>query len=298
METSESGIAVIGPGAIGGAVAGALVDAGHEPVIAARTHFDDLRVEHPAGSVEAAVAVQTSPDAVERSADVIFLAVKAHQTATAAPWLDALAGPGTAVVVLQNGVEHRERLAGICGPGVEVIPAVVNLPARRLEPGVVRVGGPARLTLERTAQADEAASLFDDSFLRAKAVDDWLTPAWTKLVLNAASGGLCVLTRTDNTVFADPAAQALARSLMAEVIQVGRAEGAHLPDDLPDRIFEGLTRHANGHMASIVVDRIEGHATEWQARNAVIGRIAERHGIDVPINRMLTDLIRLGEPEA
>jgi ketopantoate reductase len=46
-----------------------------------------------------------------------------------------------------------------------------------------------------------------------------------------------------------------------------------------------------------VVDRIEGRATEWDARNAVVERIAKRHGIEVPLNRLMTTLIRLGEPD-
>ena len=49
-------------------------------------------------------------------------------------------------------------------------------------------------------------------------------------------------------------------------------------------------------MASIVVDRLAGQPTEWDARNASVLRFADAHGIDVPINRLLTTLIRLGEP--
>ena len=294
---SSHSVALVGPGAIGGAVAGALFEAGHEPVVAARSGLERLIVEHPGGRIERDVEVTVDASDVS-PVDVVFVAVKAQHSEDARPWLDALVGAGTTVVVLQNGVEHRSRFEPLVHAEAAVVPCVINLPAKRAAPGHVVVGGGARLTMEGSDAGHTAASMFDGSFISARAVDDWLTPAWTKLVLNAASGGLCTLTRPDNLVFLDEEARALAVEVMREVVAVGRAEGAALDDDLPDRIVEGLLARAGGHMASIVVDRIAGQPTEWQIRNEVVGRIAARHGIDVPLNRMLTTLIRLGEPPA
>lgn len=291
-------IAVVGPGAIGTAVAGGLIEAGHAPTLCVRSDaFDEIVVDHPAGQVRSGVQVRTSPDSCE-PAQVVFLAVKAHQSTAARPWLDALVGDATTLVVLQNGVSHRERIEPLVPDTAQVVPAIVNLPAQRSAPGVVAVGGRSRLTFDASPGAVDAAALFDGSFVSARAVDDWLTPAWTKLVLNAASGGVCTLTRTDNLVFHDPEARRLAVAIMHEVAAVGRAEGAELAVDLPDRIIDGMLERASGHKASIVVDRIAGRPTEWQVRNEAVVQIAERHGIDVPLNRMVTTLIRLGEPPA
>ena len=288
-------VAVVGPGAIGGAIAAALIEAGHDPVLCARTGFERLIVDWPDGSIDRAVDVLTDPTEAP-AVDVVFVAVKAHHSAAAKPWLDALAGSGAAVVVLQNGVEHRARFEPLVHPDAEIVPCVINLPGDRKAPGQVTVGRVARLTLERSAGAERAAALLDGSFVTTDVVDDWLTPAWTKLMLNAASGGVCTLTRTSNLVFQDAEARTIATDVMREVAAVGRAEGAVLPEDLPDRVIEGMQQRASGHMASIVVDRINGQPTEWDIRNAGVARFAERHGIDVPLNRLLTALIRLGEP--
>lgn len=294
---SSSRVAVVGPGAIGGAVAAALFEAGHEPTICARTAFDRLVVEHAGGVIDRPVSVATDPATVA-PVDVVFIAVKAHHSAAAKPWLDAIAGSGSTVVVLQNGVEHRSRFAPLVRPGVNVVPCVINLPGRRSEPGRIAVGKVARLTLERLPGALPAATLFDGSYVTCDVAEDWLTAAWTKLMLNAASGGVCTLTRTDNLIFGDREARDIAVAIMSEVASVGRAEGAYLADDLPERIIDGLVTSASGHLASIVADRIAGNPTEWDIRNAVVARLAERHGIDVPLNRLLTTLIRLGEPAA
>lgn len=297
MSGDARSVAVVGPGAIGCAVAAALIVAGHEPTLCARSAFDRLVVDWPTGDVDRRVTVFTEPPSVE-PVDVVFVAVKAHDSAAAKVWFDALVGPGTAVVVLQNGVEHRTRFEPLVSPDGAIVPCVVNLPGIRHEPGRVTVGRVARLTLERSPAAERAAVLLDGSFITADVVDDWLTPAWTKLMLNAASGGVCTLTRTDNLVFHDEEARAIAVQVMREVATVGRAEGADLPEDLPDQVIDGLLARASGHMASIVVDRINGRSTEWDIRNAVVGRLADEHGLEVPINRMLTALMRLGEPPA
>ncbi|MGI9596792.1 MAG: ketopantoate reductase C-terminal domain-containing protein, partial [Acidimicrobiales bacterium] len=62
-------------------------------------------------------------------------------------------------------------------------------------------------------------------------------------------------------------------------------------------ILDRVASAAGGHLSSIAADRLAGRPTEWDARNGVVGRIATRHGIDVPLNEWLTALIRLGEPE-
>lgn len=290
-----SRVVVIGPGAIGGAVAGALVSQGHEVVIAARTPFDELRVVHPNGAVVAPARCVPEPD---DSLDpvAVVLAVKAHQTQGAAEWLAAATSGGAPLYVLQNGVEQEATVRPFVGPGVRVLPTVVNLPAHRVAPGHVEVTGGATLTVPATGD-DILGDLLDGSFVRLKTVDDWTTPAWIKLMMNASLGGVGALTQKDNRVFSDPEARALGEALMEEVAAVGRAEGAVIADDLPAQMIDRVQAAAGGHASSIVVDRRNGNPTEWEVRNAAVGRIGRRHGIDTPLNDLVTTLIRLGEPE-
>jgi len=287
---------VLGPGAIGGAIAGALVHAGHEPVLATRSPFDRLVVTTPATEVDAPVHALTDP-ADASPADLVFVAVKAHQTASVTPWLDALVDASTTVVILQNGVEHVERFAPLVANGAVLVPAVVALPALRSAAGRIAVSSTSRITIPSGNGAAAVSAALGSSFVRVVESDDWITAAWTKLMLNAASGGICVIAGRGNGIFAeDDEAVAMAVRLMEEVALVGRAEGAELADDLPEQIMAGLLARAGGHLSSIVVDRINGVPTEWDARNGVVARLAARHGIDVPLNRLLTTLIRLGEP--
>ncbi|MEM9133274.1 MAG: 2-dehydropantoate 2-reductase [Actinomycetota bacterium] len=294
--TSPS-IALIGPGAIGCAVAGGLVETGRPPVIAARRQFDHLHVTYKGGEIAAEVTVHTDPVAAG-PAEVVVLAVKAHQTADAVPWIEALVTPTSTVYVLQNGIEHVERVTPLVPAGAVVVPVIINLPAIRSAPGVCAVGGRSRLTIPTGLDGGLFAELLAPSYIDVIETDEWPKAAWTKLMLNAALGGLCTLTRTDNRIFEEvPELVELAVAVMEEVIEVAAADGVELDAELPRQVISGLLSAASGHLASIVVDRLQGAPTEWDARNAVVGRMGRRHGVDTPRNDMLTTLIRSGEPD-
>ncbi|MEZ5228389.1 MAG: 2-dehydropantoate 2-reductase N-terminal domain-containing protein [Acidimicrobiales bacterium] len=63
---SDTRTPVLGPGAIGGAVAGALIEAGHEPLLAVRTRFESLVLTTPEMSLEAAVQTLHDPEQASR----------------------------------------------------------------------------------------------------------------------------------------------------------------------------------------------------------------------------------------
>ncbi|MFM9863513.1 MAG: 2-dehydropantoate 2-reductase N-terminal domain-containing protein, partial [Micropepsaceae bacterium] len=254
-------IAVIGPGAIGCAFAAAALQAGHAVSIAARTRFAALDVTYPGGRVQGAVRALSLGET--KPFPVVMLATKAHQTAEAAPWLAALCRQGTMLAVLQNGVEHIARVQPLVPSGVEIVPAMVACPSDRVSPGVAHVTGPARLDVPPGEASVRFQCVFDGSFAEVRIVDDWLTSAWGKLVLNAVGGGIGVLTRRGNEVLQDEGIARLYRALAAEVAAVARAEGAKLPDDIGERLYAMISRGPHLHMGSIVVDRLNGRATEW-----------------------------------
>lgn len=290
-------VAIIGPGAIGGSLAGALIEVGHDPTLIVRTPFERLRVEWPAGEIDVpASCITTASEIVP--ADVVIVATKATHNAAIAAEVRAATRPGGVLAIAQNGVDHVERFAGVVGDDVTVVPAVPMLPASRPKPGHIIAGSPSRLVVPAGSGAERVAALFQDSFVTIEVSDDWLSRAWTKLILNAASGGIGVLTRTGSQIFTDPDAQQLLLALMEEVAMVGRAEGARLPEELPRQLQEFSIAKAGGHTSSIIVDRIAGQPTEWRERNDVVVQTARKHGLEVPLNHAVATLMRLGEPPA
>ncbi len=287
--------AVVGPGAIGLTALTALLDRGHDTVACARTSFDQVRYQGPDGERSHGVRVLTDPAQVSGPVDLVVLATKAHQVEGAAGWLRALAGYDTVVTVLQNGIDHRERVLPHVG-GAAVVPAVVNLPAARGRPGEVEVEARSVLSVPDDPAGQRVADAFAGTMLEVTLVADWLTAAWMKLLVNSSLGIIGVLGQVPNGALADPEVADLATALIDEAAEVGRAEGADLAPDIAETLIRRIVGRTPNHVSSIVADRLAGRQSEWQARNQVIVDRAELHGISVPLNRAGTTLIRLGEP--
>lgn len=292
-------VTLIGPGAIGCAVAGALVDRDDiDLTIAARTPFAELRIDGLDKPLAARPRVETDPAALE-PADIVLLVTKTHQTAAAVPWLDASCGPGTTVAVLQNGIGQRELVGPLVAPRVaeaDIVPTIVFLPADRITPGHITIGLPATLQVPDDEPGRRVAELFRDTYVGCNLAADFHTTAWSKLIANCAVGAITVLTRTTNKVLADPEARELALTTLREVIAVAMADGAALTPELAELTVDIVIERASDHVSSQTTDRLAGSPSEWDARQGEVLRRAERHGVDTPLLRTLTTLIRLGEP--
>jgi 2-dehydropantoate 2-reductase len=278
-------VAVVGPGAIGSTVAAAVHRAGVELVLCGRTPHDRLVVERGGESQVVPGPVLTDPGEVPWRADVVLLAVKVHQTEGAAPFLAALCGAGTVVVVLQNGVEHREVVGPFAGAAT-VVPAIVWIATETVEPGHFRVVDDARILLPDEPAAHAVLPLLEGSEVSA----DFVAEAWRKLTVNAIAG-LMVLTGRRSAIFRRADIAGVARALALETLAVARAEGADLPDTEAGELvdwFAGLPPDAG---TSILADRVADRPLEWDARNGVIARLGARHGVPTPVSDVIVPLL-------
>ena len=108
---AESGpILIIGAGAVGCSVATVLMDSGHEPVLAVRTPLNGLRRDFAGVCTEYPVKQITKPEPGYQPRWVL-LCTKAYDTDAAMEWLPDQLDPQATVAVLQNGVDHVERLS-------------------------------------------------------------------------------------------------------------------------------------------------------------------------------------------
>ncbi len=276
-------VAVVGPGAIGATMASVLVDV--ELLLCGRTPHARLLVEREGGAtIEVPGPVLTDPAAVPWRADVVLLAVKAHQIAAAAPFLQALCGPETIVVALQNGVEHRE-LVGPHANGATVVPAVIWFPAVTVAPGHVLVRDDPSVTLP-----DEPAARAVAPLLHADVSADFDVLAWRKLAVNAVAA-VMVLTGRRAVVFRRPDVRELSRALAAECFAVARAEGVAVPDGATEEILDYVASFPDDLGTSMLFDREAGRELEWDARNGVISRLGARHGVPTPASDVIVPLL-------
>jgi 2-dehydropantoate 2-reductase len=248
---ADSQIVVLGVGAIGGVVAADLLDLGRVDVrLIARTPFSELVLDRPEGTSRHRIPALCSPADLsgDTPADWVLLATKAHQSPEARPWLDRLVGTRTRVAALQNGIDQVERISALAPGARAIVPVVVQLPAERRGPGHIWQQRQGILMVPDDEDGRDFASLFADARTRVLPRRDFHTQAWWKLIMNAGSGAVCALVVRDNRAEHDPEIRALVLALMREAASVGRAEGADLPDDAPEKALDlALSKRGPAH---------------------------------------------------
>lgn len=282
-------VAVVGAGSVGGFFAAQARQAGNQVTLCVRTGFDQLVVETGGEEITVDASVHTDPAEVGFH-DWVLLAVKAHQTAATADWLKALCCPSTVVVVLQNGVEHRERVEPLA-QGAEVLPAVVRYGGEAIEPGRVRHYTYGVLTVPEGGTGRRLVELFGGSAAQVRLTENFERDAWSKLVTNVAANGIPAITLQRFPVFRRPEVAALAEALMMECIAVAGAAGIEVASELARsevKRLAGLPDHVG---SSMLYDRLAGRSLEYDALNGAVVRIGERHGVPAPLNRAMVALL-------
>lgn len=282
-------VAVVGPGAIGTTVAAMLHEIGRTPLLCGRTSRDHLTLLEGGRSRIVPGPVRTIPTQITRTADLVFLAVKATQIETAADWLAVLVGSQTVVCVLQNGIEQVERV-GPYAPRARIVPAVVWFPAQAQSDGSVRLRGDARLTLPDTSAAHVVAEALQGTKCAVDLAENFSAFAWRKLMQNAVAG-LMVLASRRSGMFARTDIAGLALAYLRECLTVARAEGIKLGDELPQEILDKFQSAPADMGTSILTDLEAGRPLEWDTRNGVIARRGRIHGVPTPISDILVPLL-------
>ncbi|CAM7649489.1 oxidoreductase [Lelliottia nimipressuralis] len=285
-------VALIGPGAIGTTIAAALHEVGRTPLLCGRTAHPQLVLRHDDGEIIVPGPVITEPSRVSRPVALVFVAVKTTQVADSAGWLAALCDENTVVCALQNGVEQKAQLEPYVN-GAVVVPSVVWFPAQREPNASVWLRAKPRLTLPAIPQAARINDALSETRCAVELSADFVSIAWRKLLQNAVAG-LMVLANRRAGMFSRQDITELALAYLRECLAVARAEGASLGDNVPHEIVEGFHRAPADLGTSILADRQANRPLEWDIRNGVILRYGEKHGIPVPISRVVVPLLAAG----
>ena len=287
MTTNPTKVAVVGAGGVGMVVAAAGVAAGSDVTVCVRSPVPSLQLVDADGVETVPARVVSDPSELDGPFDLVFFTVKAPDTAGAAGWLSALAGPSSLVVAVQNGLDHEARLAPHVPDGTPVVPALAYFGAERLGPGRVR-RFEGRLLQVPTPHAERVAAAVD---LKVKGTDDMLTASWRKLLANVIANPLTCLTMRRIDVMGEPGIADLARGLLAETVAVGRAEGAHLSEDDIEPMVAGTAQYGTAVGSSMLYDRLAGRPLEHQYITGEVVRRGARHGIPTPLSSAVLALL-------
>ncbi len=290
-------IAVMGAGAVGCYYGAMLAIAGHDVVLIGRpalvqaVEADGLILEKSGQRHVCRATADTDPAAI-RGADMVLVCVKSGDTAQAGAQIAPHLAPDTLLLSLQNGISNPETLEQATGH--PVIAAVVYMASGMAAPGVVRHEGRGELAIGG-AGADRAAKVLNAAGVETEVPPDVISRLWGKLLVNCAHNAISAIAALPyGQLYAVEGIPALLDDLTGECLATAAAEGVTVPEGTLD-LIRGVPGWMPGQYSSTAQDLMRGRPTEIDYLNGEIVRRAARHGIDVPINRTLTLLVKLAE---
>jgi 2-dehydropantoate 2-reductase len=286
-------IAVYGAGGVGGYYGGKLAAAGQQVHLIARgAHLaairaGGLRVRSVRGDFTVTVPATDDPTEIG-PCDAVLFCVKSYDTAEAARRLGPMLKDGTAVVSLQNGIDNETVIAGVVG-WHHVVGGASFIFATIAEPGVIdHTGGPASLSFaefdgSRSERMLALAAACDEAGIPADVPADIRLVLWAKYAFICAQAGMTATTRLPiGDIRNDVHSWRMFRSLVEEVVAVGRAEGVALPDGLVDAHLRATEALQPDGRSSLYHDLMTGHRMELEALHGTLTRLADQHGVPVP----------------
>jgi 2-dehydropantoate 2-reductase len=294
-------IAVLGPGGVGGLLAGALERAGEQTIVIARESTAELIAEEGlrVGSVTLGEFIERPRTAarLEEPVDALIVATKAAGLQVA---LERIACEPPVVLPLLNGLDHVALLRERFAPET-VLAGTIRVEADRPQPGVVVHTSPFLLV--------EMASRYESARPRMDALVAALTRAgvsaradrpisaraeaqvmWSKLVrLNALACTTSAYDKLLGEIRSTPALRADLVGAIEESCAAGQAEGAGDVD--PQRALDELERAHETLGSSMQRDIAAGREPEVDAIPGAVLRAAARHDLKCPTIERLVSMI-------
>ncbi|OFV67219.1 MAG: 2-dehydropantoate 2-reductase [Candidatus Syntrophoarchaeum caldarius] len=288
-------IVVIGAGALGSLFGGLLASSGEEVVLVGRKkHVDAINARglRISGLTDAIINIKASTQPEE--ADLILFTVKSYDTETTASKL--IIKEDTTILSLQNGLGNEEKIAEVVG-SEHVIGGITSHGALFIEPGHVKHTGIGDTVIGEldgsiTQRVKDISRILNNAGIKTEVTDSIKHKIWEKLVVNVGINALTAIVGVNNGKLLEiPELNLLMQDAGLEAIRVARGAKIELEDDLIGYI-EDVARKTAANRSSMLQDVSKGKRTEIDAINGMIVEMGTKLGIDTPVNRIFTLLIK------
>jgi len=304
-------VVVFGAGAVGSRFASALARSGLSVTVIGRTSHvaaiasRGLVVEGEPGPPAVVSALEAlSPRTV---ADVILLTVKSYDVGAAGEAIAKATPNPVPVVALSNGLGIEAALAdglragGWAEPTAWTLRAVHTIPARRIDPGVVRATGTGEIVLGQNPSLpdwpERLRAAFERAGLPARITESIDREVWRKALVNAAINPVTADHGIPNGRLVDEPWRGQALALLREALRAAAAEGYEFDAGEAERTVFTVARATSQNRSSMLEDLDHGRPTEVDAISGAIAAAGRRHGIPMPATERAIERIRTREAE-
>jgi 2-dehydropantoate 2-reductase len=296
---------IIGAGAMGSLFGGLLTQSGEEVwlVDVWKEHIDAIRskglaIEEKGTTRTISINVTADINSVGK-ADLVLYFVKTYHSDKAVSDSLVLEKENTLFLTLQNGLGNEETICQQINRK-KVILGVTGQGATLLGPGSIRHAGWGKtyvgeLDGRTSDRVNRVTRLFHRAGIETEVSTRVHELVWEKLFVNVGLNALAAITGLKNGQVLDfPETLRLMESLVNEAIEVAGKKGIRIEGNPIDRV-KAMIEATRENRCSMGQDLDRKRRTEIDAINGAVVREAERLGVAVPYNRMITDLIKVIE---
>ena len=307
-------VSIFGVGAIGGVLAASLSS---EDETAIHLHvrgawgshlmLNGIRIEGetsisvPPERFDFTFQEQSYPDAMESASDVAIICSKATDIEALLPLVQRTLKPEGVVCILSNGL-------GLVEISRRFLP-VEALVYSSITHGAFRDGtsitwaGRGGIQIEHPDQVhygtilEHLIDLFHSTGLNPILKDNGRAIVWDKALLNIAINPIAALTGKKNGELLQPDLFQHCMHLFKEASMIASYESVDVMDEFQfESRFKEVLTLTSENQCSMLQDIQFGRETEIDFLNGKVVDLAEKHGLFVPRNTLITDLIRSIHP--
>jgi 2-dehydropantoate 2-reductase len=296
----------MGAGGVGAYYGAALALRGHHVAFVARgPHLAAMREEgltvHTGGDVHRLRPVQAlaSPADHDGPVDLVLFTVKGYDALPAAEALRPVIGPTTAVLTLLNGVDSADQLAATLG-AEHVLAGTTFILTSVRAPGVIEQTSPFRritcgdLIGGITPRVDRIAEALRDAGVEVTLSPDPLVGVWSKFIMQAPHATMTTACASAlGPIRQTPEGAALYRTLIEEVVAVGRAAGIALPPDAVERTMTIIREFPAEAKTSMQRDFEARRRSELEQLPGAVVRRGNAVGVPTPAFAALYAVLRV-----
>ena len=232
--------------------------------------------------------------------DFIFICVKNYSLAEMAEMIRPAVDAHTVIVPVMNGVEAGDRLRAVFPEAVVCDAVIYTISGANPDGSVTQSGQYTHMFLgskirdeRHQAGARAAWELFADTGFDCRFSENISQEIWQKFILNCAFNTITARHRTTTGVIrCDEQMKADLHALLSEAYQAGTADGIAVPSDFVEQKYDYVIHHQPPDGTSSMKRDVDaGRPIELDAFTGTVLRLAEKHGIDVPVTRQYHDAL-------
>jgi len=294
-------IVIMGAGAIGSFI-GATLSKNNKVILVGRNpHIAAIQkkgLEIKGETVfKGKISAVTSVDEISFIPDIVFLTVKAYDTANAMDEILPILSRETILCSLQNGLDNIEKISGKINLD-QIVAGVTSRGVELRKPGVIYhtgIGWTIVGTLKDTIRekAEFIAGVLNKSGIETSVTSDIMKEIWKKAIINSSINPLTAIFSCRNGyLLENPILAGILDRICRESTSVANAAGIPLNEedlvDLTHRVIENTA----GNSSSMLQSMRRGKKTEIDSINGKIVEIGEKKGVDPVLNKILLYLIK------